>query len=285
MNRLRIAIQKSGRLTEASKALLEECGINLPVAKRKLMTPASNFPLEVYYLRDDDIPAYVADGIADLGILGENVFRESQQKIDKIENLRFAGCRLSVAIPKNVKNADLQWLSGKRIATTYPNVLQEYLDKNAIKAEIHKISGSVEIAPNIGLADAICDIVSSGSTLLSNGLKELCTVFKSQAILVGRSDIAPEKKALLDQLLFRIRSVQKAQDNQYILLNAPNNAIEQICNLIPGMKSPTIVPLVQEGWSSIQSVIDKEQFWEVIDQLKQCGAQGILTMPIGKMIL
>lgn len=284
MKRLRIAIQKSGRLTEASNKLLKECGINIQNGKRQLLAPASNFPLDIYYLRNGDIPQYIEDGIADIGILGENIVLEKQNNIEIIKRLGFAKCRLSLAIPRNTPFDSLAQLNNSKIATTYANILQEFLQKNSIQAEIHKISGSVEIAPNIGLGDAICDIVSTGSTLLSNGLKEVATVMQSEAVLVSNKNLDSWKQTLINKLLFRIDAVRNAQNNKYILLNAPNESIAEISAILPGIKSPTVLPLAKEGWSSLHSVVNEEQFWEIIDQLQEKGAEGILVIPIEKMI-
>ncbi|WMX12907.1 MULTISPECIES: ATP phosphoribosyltransferase [unclassified Aureispira] len=282
---LRIAIQKSGRLTEKSMQLLSDCGIQLQNGKRKLLSPATNFPLEIYYLRDDDIPQYVEDGVADIGILGENVLLEEQAKVDKILDLGFAQCRLSLAIPKNEVYTGLDYWQGKKIATTYSNILRQYLKEKHIEADIHSISGSVEIAPSIGLAEGICDLVSSGSTLLSNGLKEVEVILKSQAVLIANQNLSLGKQQILEQLLFRIRAKQAAAHNKYILLNAPNDRIEAICALLPGMKSPSILPLKDKNWSSLHSVVQEQAFWEVIDKLKAAGAEGILVIPIEKMIV
>jgi ATP phosphoribosyltransferase len=281
---LRIAIQKSGRLKEGSLDLLKESGFSFSNGKDQLKTQARNFPLEVLFLRDDDIPQYVEDNVADIGIVGENIVAEKKKKVVTIKRLDFAKCRLSFAIPRSENYTGIQFLSGKNIATSYPNVVQDFLTKNNIKAGIHEISGSVEIAPGIGLADAICDLVSTGSTLLSNGLKEVEVVMQSEAILISNATLDPGKQQILDKLLFRIEAVQKAKNNKYILLNCPNDAIERITNVIPGMKSPTIMPLSREGWSSLHSVVDENDFWEKIDQLKALGAQGILVIPIEKMI-
>jgi ATP phosphoribosyltransferase len=283
--RLKIAIQKSGRLSEVSLSILKECGIDIKNGKSALLTSASNFPLDVLFLRDDDIPEYVADGIAHLGILGENVVVESKAKIDIIKRLDFGRCRLSLAVPKSVDYVNLQYFNGKKIATSYPNILNDYLTENGVTSDIHVISGSVEIAPNIGLADAICDIVSSGSTLLSNGLKEVQVIMKSEAVMVANRYMDAEECRILDKLLFRINAVMTAKSNKYIILNAPNEALEKIVRVLPGMKSPTIVPLATEGWSAIHSVLNEETFWDVIDDLKDAGAQGILVVPIEKMIV
>lgn len=282
---LRIAIQKSGRLQESSLELLKESGLSFSNGKDQLKTQAQNFPIELLFLRDDDIPQYVEDKVADIGIVGENVFTEKQKKNEIIKRLGFSKCRLSLAIPRSENYTGLSYFSGKNIATSYPNIVRSFLQKNAIQAGLHEISGSVEIAPGIGLADAICDIVSTGSTLLSNGLKEVEAVMQSEAVLIANPDIDPVKKEILDKLLFRIEAVQKAKNNKYILLNCPNESIEKITGIIPGMKSPTIIPLGKEGWSSLHSVVDENTFWEKIDLLKSFGAQGILVIPIEKMIL
>lgn len=281
---LRIAIQKSGRLQEGSLSLLKESGLSISNGRDQLKTQARNFPVEVLFLRDDDIPQYVEDNVADIGIVGENVFVEKQKQNILIKKLDFAKCRLCMAVPRSENYTGLAWLQGKNIATSYPTIVQQFLDKNNVRAGIHEISGSVEIAPGIGLADAICDIVSTGSTLLSNGLKEVETVLQSEAVMIGSPQLSAEKKSILDQLLFRIESVQKAKNNKYILLNCPNEAINKITQVIPGMNSPTILPLKREGWSSLHSVVDENDFWSKIDQLKSFGAQGILVIPIEKMI-
>jgi ATP phosphoribosyltransferase len=282
--KLRIAIQKSGRLHEDSMRLLKECGMDISNGGNKLKSSAANFPLEVYFLRDDDIPQYVEDAVADAGIVGENVVYEKKKEVEVLEQLGFGKCRLSLAVGRNEvfqKSA----LNGKRIATSYPVLLQQYLDNNKITAEIHEISGSVEIAPGIGLADAICDLVSSGSTLLTNGLKEAETILNSQAVLIQNKQLSPQKLKLLQRLQFRIRSVKKAKNNKYILLNAPDDKLNQIISLLPGMKSPTVLPLAEPGWHSVHSVIDENDFWNIIEQLKEAGAQGILVVPIEKMII
>lgn len=284
MSKLKIAIQKSGRLSEKSIRLIEECGIKLPNGGGKLITESTNFPVEVLFLRDDDIPEYVAQGVADIGIIGENVLLESRKKISVVEKLGFSACRLSLAVPKEIDYPDLAYFNGKSIATSYPNILSDYFKKHNINAKIEFISGSVEIAPGIGLAAGICDIVSSGSTLLSNGLKEVEKVLSSQAVLVA-GDLKAKKEAILNKLLFRIRAVQKAKENKYILLNAPNDKLDKIVEILPGMNSPTILPLAKEGWSSLHSVIGEDKFWEVIDALKDAGAEGILVVPIEKMIV
>ncbi|MBU4538278.1 MAG: ATP phosphoribosyltransferase [Weeksellaceae bacterium] len=285
MSKLKIALQKSGRLSEKSVALLEECGLKFPNGGGKLITESSNFPVEILFLRDDDIPQYVEQNVAHIGIIGENVFLESQKSISIIEKLNFSGCRLSLAVPKETDYEGLNFFNNKKIATSYPNILGKYLRENNISATVEVISGSVEIAPGIGLADGICDIVSSGSTLLSNGLKEVVTVFKSQAVLVANQNLDSEMQQILNKLLFRIRSVQKAKENKYILLNSPNDQLEKIIQILPGMNSPTILPLAKEGWSSLHSVIGEEKFWDIIDELKEAGAEGILVVPIEKMIL
>ncbi len=282
---LKIAIQKSGRLTEKSLQLLRNCGIDIPAESRKLKASANNFPIELYFLRDDDIPEYVQDGIADLGILGENVLLEKKAAVETVMPLGFAKCKLSLAVPRNEQYEGLDYWEGKKIATTYTNILSNFLKKNKINAEIHSISGSVEIAPGIGLAQGICDIVSTGSTLLSNGLKAVEVVLNSQAVLISNQNLSEEKQQILDKLLFRIRAKQKAATNKYILLNAPDSKIDEICALLPGMKSPSVLPLREKGWSSLHSVVQENQFWEVIDQLKQAGAEGILVLPVEKMIV
>lgn len=281
---LRIAIQKSGRLQEGSLKLLKDCGLSISNGKDQLKTQASNFPVEVLFLRDDDIPQYIEDGVADVGIIGENIFVEKQKAGEIIKRLNFAKCRLAMAVPRTTDYTGIGWFEGKNIATSYPNIVSDFLKRNNITAGIHEISGSVEIAPGIGLADAICDIVSTGSTLLSNGLKEVELVMKSEAVLVARK-LDTTKKQILNKLVFRMEAVQQASNNKYILLNCPNEAIEPITNVIPGMKSPTILPLSKPGWSSLHSVVDENDFWEKIDQLKKLGAEGILVIPIEKMIL
>ncbi len=281
---LRIAIQKSGRLQEESLKLLKESGLVFSNGKDQLKTQATNFPVELLFLRDDDIPQYVEDQVADAGIVGENVMIEKQKKNELVRRLDFAKCRLSIAIPRSDTYGGISSLAGKNIATSYPTIVKQFLTKHNIEAGIHEISGSVEIAPGIGLADAICDIVSTGSTLLSNGLKEVEVVMKSEAVLISTPNLASEKKKTLDQLLFRIQSVQSAKNSKYILLNCPNDAIEKITSVIPGMKSPTIMPLGRPGWSSLHSVVNENDFWEKIDLLKSFGAEGILVIPIEKMI-
>ena len=282
---LRIAIQTKGRLNEDSMALITETGIKLIASSRRLISAAKNFPLEALFLRDDDIPQCVADGVADVGIVGKNEVMEQQQTVDIIKHLGFSKCRLSLAIPKDIEYQGLEWFSGKKIATSYPRILKDFLTANHIEADIHFIAGSVEIAPGIGLADAIFDIVSSGSTLVSNRLKEVETVMNSEAVLVATPNLSIEKQAILDELIFRIEAVEKGRGKKYILLNAPNNKLEQIIQVLPGMTSPTIMPLAKSGWSSLHSVINESEFWEVIGNLKKNGAEGILVLPIEKMIL
>jgi ATP phosphoribosyltransferase len=282
---LKIAVQKSGRLYEDSIRLLKECGIELNNGNKQLKAAAFNFPIEVFFLRDDDIPQYVYDGVADIGIVGENVLLEKAKDIDLVYRLGFGKCRLSVAVPKAMEYKAASDLNGLKIATTYSTILQHYLTKNNINAEIHEISGSVEIAPGIGLADAICDLVSSGSTLFTNGLKEVEIILQSEAVLTSNKKLSVDNKAILDKLLLRINAVKTAKNNKYILLNAPNNQLKSISSLLPGMKSPTIVPLAEEGWSSVQSVVNENDFWEVIEKLKSFGAEGIIVLPIEKMIV
>lgn len=282
---LRIAVQKSGRLYEGSMKLLKECGIEISNGNNQLRVKAADFPLEVFFLRDDDIPEYVQDAVADIGFVGENVVQETAKAVNTVENLGFGKCRLSIAIPKNGELKTLADLNGKKIATSYPNILDHFLAQKNIKAAVHVISGSVEIAPRIGLADAICDLVSSGSTLFTNELKELETILSSEAVLISNPQLTGEKKILLESLLFRIRSVKKAKNNKYVLLNAPNDKLDTIIRLLPGMKSPTILPLAEPGWSSVHSVINETDFWKVIQDLKDNGAQGILIIPIEKMIV
>jgi ATP phosphoribosyltransferase len=283
--RLKLAVQKSGRLHDDSIRLLKEAGIDIGNGVNKLKAEATNFPLELFFLRDDDIPQYVEDGVADIGFVGENVVYEKAKKIEVAYELGFGKCRLSFAVKKGEHFTGPSYLSGKKIATSYPVLVQAYLDKHKIKAEIHEISGSVEIAPGIGLADIICDLVSSGSTLFMNGLKEAETILDSQAVLIKRASLESAQAAILEKLLFRIESVKKAKRNKYVLLNAPNNNLEKIISLLPGMKSPTVVALATPGWSSVHSVIDESDFWEIIEQLKLAGAEGILVVPIEKMIL
>lgn len=284
MEKLSIGIQKSGRLSEKSLELLKESGINLPNGSRKLLSSSQNFPLKAVFLRDDDIPQYVFDAVTDAGIVGENVVLEKGQDLEIVERLGFARCRMSIALPKNAEYGGPASLNEKKIATSYPGILGAFLEKNSIDAEIHVISGSVEIAPGIGLADAIFDIVSTGSTLVSNRLKEVEVVVESEAVLVARRGLEPAKREILDQLIFRMRAVRRSRDNKYILLNAPNDRLEDIISVIPGMKSPTVMPLAEEGWSSVHSVLNENEFWDIIDRLREMGAQGILVIPIEKMI-
>jgi ATP phosphoribosyltransferase len=283
--RLKIAIQKSGRLYDDSLTLLKDCGIDLKNGINKLKTEAENFPMEVFFLRDDDIPQYVEDAVADIGIVGENVIYEKNKKISISEKLGFGKCRLSVAIGRNESYGDCTYLRDKKIATTYPVLVEKFLTEKNIRAEIHEISGSVEIAPGIGLADAIVDLVSSGSTLFMNGLKEVETILHSEAVLIRNPAIGIQQQQILEKLLFRIRSVRKARHTKYILLNAPNDHLKEIISLLPGMKSPTVLPLAEPGWSSVHSVVNENDFWEIIEKLKMAGAQGILVVPIEKMIL
>jgi ATP phosphoribosyltransferase len=285
MEKLRVAIQKSGRLSEKSLDLLKEAGINLNNGSRKLRSVAQTFPLEVIYLRDDDIPQYVEDGVAHIGIVGENEFAEKACEVDLVERLGYSRCRLSIAIPKSDTYGGLKDLNQKRIATSYPVILERYLDAQGVKADIHVLSGSVELAPSIGMADAIFDIVSSGSTLISNGLKEVEVIMKSEAVIIANKRLNAEASRVLEDLQFRIRSVLAAKNNKYILLNAPNENLDKIVQTLPGMKSPTVMPLAQEGWSSVHSVLSEKEFWGVIDILRELGAQGILVIPIEKMIV
>jgi ATP phosphoribosyltransferase len=281
---LRIAVQKSGRLSEDSLGLFKECGIRLDSKGGQLKATSSNFPAEFLFLRDDDIPGYVEEGVADVGIVGENVFVETQKNVEVVHQLGFSKCRLSLAIPRGEKYESIHDLAGKRIATSYPVILGNYLNTQGVQAKIEVISGSVEIAPSIGLAEAVCDIVSSGSTLLSNGLKEVEKIFTSEAILIGHAQMEPSKRELLEQVLFRIKAVQAAKNNKYIVLNAPNAAIEEVISLLPGMKSPTVVPLAEPGWSAVHSVLNENDFWHNIEKLRAAGAEGILVIPIEKMI-
>ena len=282
---LRIAVQAKGRLFEDTMELLAEAGIKISSEKRTLLVSAKGFPIEALFLRDDDIPQSVHDGVADIGIVGENEYMEKNYPVEIIQRLGFSKCRLSLAIPKDENYTGLEWFAGKKIATSYPGILKRFLDKNNIKADIHVISGSVEISPGIGLSDAIFDIVSSGSTLVYNRLKEVEVVAESEALLIGHPGMSEEKKAILKELLFRINAVKTACGKKYILLNAPNDKIDEIIALIPGMKSPTVMPLAQGGWSSMHSVIEEKRFWDVIGKLKSLGAEGILVIPIEKMII
>jgi ATP phosphoribosyltransferase len=285
MSELKIAIQKNGRLSENSKHLLEECGIKFSNGSGVLKTTATNFPVEVLFLRDDDIPQYVEQQVADIGILGENMVLEKDKDVKIMEKLGFAQCRLSLAVPKEEIYPGLQFFMNKKVATSYPKLLNDFFKKNNIIAEIEEINGSVEIAPGIGLADAVCDIVSSGSTLLTNGLREVETVLNSQAVIIGNRNPDNEKQKILDRLLFRIRAVKYAKENKYILLNAPESSISKISEILPGMKSPTILPLIEKGWYSLHSVVKEDEFWESINKLKEAGAEGILVIPIEKMIM
>lgn len=285
MGKLKIAVQKSGRLHDDSMKILSEVGISIDNGKDQLKASAKNFPLEVFYLRNGDIPQYLIDGVVDAAIIGENILIENGGKVTIMEKLGFSTCKVSIAVPKSFKYTTLSDLEGKRIATSYPNTVQQFLDKNNISAQLHIINGSVEIAPNIGLADAIVDIVSSGSTLFKNNLKEVEVLLKSEAVLTASPLISPENQVTLEKLQFRMQSVLKGRQSKYILLNAPNDKIEKIMSVLPGMRSPTVLPLAQEGWSSIHSVINKNEFWEVIDELKENGAEGILVCPIENMVI
>ena len=281
---LRIAVQAKGRLFDETMTMLAESSIKVESGKRTLLVPAKNFPVEILYLRDDDIPQAVASGIADVGIVGENEFEERQEDAEIVKRLDFSKCRLSLAIPKEIDYKGLDWFNGKKIATSYPGILKRFLDQNGIKADIHVITGSVEIAPGIGLADSIFDIVSSGSTLVSNNLKEVEVVMKSEAVLIGNKKLTEEKRLILNELLFRFDSYKNAEGKKYIVLNIPNDKIEAASQLLPGMKAPTITKLETDGWSSLASVIEEKYFWEIIGKLKNLGAEGILVMPIEKMI-
>ena len=283
--KIRIAIQKSGRLNEDSLQILKDCGISIDNGRDQLKASAGNFPLEVFYLRNGDIPQYLRDGVVDIAIIGENVLIEKGEDISIAQKLGFSKCKVSLAIPKGKKYGSVKDFEGKRIATSYPNTVNQYLAKQGVKADLHIITGSVEIAPNIGLADAICDIVSSGSTLFKNNLKEVEVMLTSEAVLAVSPEIDPEREAILDKLLFRIRAVLKGRSYKYVLLNAPNDKVDEIIKMLPGMKSPTVLPLAEEGWSSVHSVVDKNQFWDVIDKLKAAGAQGILVSAIEKMVI
>ena len=282
---IKIAIQKSGRLNEESLGILKKCGISIDNGKDQLKAPARNFPMEVLYLRNGDIPQYLRDGVVDLAIIGENLIYEKGKDLTIIENLGFSKCRVSIAVPKEVDFNDLKDLKGKRIATSYPNTVNQFLAENGILADLHIINGSVEIAPNIGLADAICDIVSSGSTLFKNNLKEVAKILESQAVLVQSPNLSAEKLEIVEKLLFRLGTVIRAKKSKYILMNAPNDKIDLISDILPVLKSPTVLPLAKGGWSSLHSVIDETSFWEVIDELKAAGAEGILVCPIEKMVL
>ena len=282
--KLKIALQKSGRLADGSTELLRKCGIGFSNGLGKLRAEAADFPLEIFFLRDDDIPDYVADGVADVGIVGENVIAENPKAVGTIEKLGFGRCRLSLAVPKGFEYTELSDVAGKKIATSYPNILRGFFSSRGVEADIHEISGSVEIAPSIGLADAVCDLVSSGSTLFSNGLREVETVMNSEAVLIARRELGTDAKGILDKLLFRIRSVKAAEQNKYILLNAPIEKIDDIKRLLPGMRSPSMVPLAEPGWVSMHSVVGEADFWEVVDALKRAGAEGILVLSIDQMI-
>lgn len=282
---IRIAVQSKGRLYEDTMNLLKEAGIKIGNSKRTLLVKASNFPVEILYLRDDDIPQTVASGVADLGVVGENELLEKGEDVDIAKRLGFSSCRLSLAIPKSVEYSGVEWFNGKKIATSYPNILNDYMRKTGISMDLHVITGSVEIAPSIGLADGICDIVSSGSTLISNNLKEVEEVMRSEALLISNKQLTEEKKAILSELIFRIDAVKSAEDKKYVLMNAPTNKVNEITSILPGVKSPTIMPLATDGWSSIHTVLDEKCFWQIIGQLKSLGAEGILVLPIEKMIL
>ncbi len=284
MSKLKIAVQKSGRLNEGSLKLLKDCGLSIDNGRDQLKAEVRNFPMEVLYLRNSDIPQYLEDGVVDIAILGENLLIEKQKQAEVIRKLGFSKCRVSLAVPKEVDEDSLAYFEGKKIATSYPNTLNQFLNENGVKADIHVISGSVEIAPNIGLADGICDIVSSGSTLFKNGLRETQVMLRSEAVLVRSLQLSEEKEALLDKLLFRLDAVLRAKDTKYILMNVPNDSIDKVTSILPVLKSPTIMPLAEEGWSSLHSVIKENEFWGVIDQLKDAGAEGILVAPIEKMV-
>jgi ATP phosphoribosyltransferase len=285
MSNLKIAIQKSGRLHEDSLKLLKDCGITIDNGKDQLKVIAPNFPLEILYLRNSDIPQYLEDGVVDIAIVGENLLIETRKEVEVIEKLGFSKCKVSLAVPKEIDDDSLSYFQNKKIATSYPNTLLEFLTKKKITAEIHVISGSVEIAPNIGLADGICDIVSSGSTLFKNGLRETQVILRSEAVLAKSLKLDGDKKKILDRLLFRMQSVLRAKNSKYILMNVPNEKIKKVSAILPVLKSPTVLPLAEEGWSSLHSVIDEEKFWNVIDELKEAGAEGILIVPIDKMVL
>ena len=283
--KLRIAVQKSGRLLDDSIGLLKECGIRIDNGRDQLKASARNFPVEVLYLRNSDIPQYIQDGVADIGIVGENTLIEKDKRTDIKLKLGFSRCRLSLATPKSMDYSGPKSLAGKRIATSYPVSLRQYLDREGIEAEIHEISGSVEIAPNIGLADAICDLVSTGSTLFKNGLEEQDVILRSEAVIAASPKIDAARDEILNKLLFRVKSVMAAKDKSYLLMNAPNDRVDDIIELLPGMRSPTVLPLAEEGWSSVHTVVAEDKFWDIIHQLRQAGAEGILIVPIDKMIL
>jgi len=285
MSKLKIAVQKSGRLNEDSLKLLKDCGISINNGKGQLKAESSNFPLEVLYLRNSDIPQYIEDGVADIAIVGENGLIDKRSDLKIVERLGFSKCRVSLAVPKDADYTGIEWFEGKKLATSYINTIQDYFDSKGINCEYHQISGSVEIAPNIGLADGICDIVESGSTLFKNGLKEVTTILKSEAVLVSNKNLSAEKQVILDKMVFRIKAVLKGKKSKYVLLNAPINKVDEISAILPGMKSPTVTPLAEEGWCSLQTVIEENQFWEIINALKEAGAEGILIMPIEKIVL
>ncbi len=285
MSKLKIAIQKSGRLNQDSLKLLKDCGISVENGIDQLKVSVGNFPMEILYLRNSDIPQYVEDGVVDIAIIGENLLIEKQNKVEIVQQLGFSKCKVSLAIPKEVEDESLTYFNGKKIATSYPNTLQAFLDKNNTNAEIHTISGSVEIAPNIGLSDGICDIVSTGSTLFKNGLKETQVILKSEAVLIKSSQLTSKQEQILEKLLFRIQAVLRAKNTKYILMNVPNDKIKEVSSILPVLKSPTVLPLAEEGWSSLHSVIDEDKFWNVIDELKNAGAEGILIVPVDKMVL
>lgn len=285
MSKLKIAIQKSGRLHEESLKLLKSCGIKVENGNDQLKVDIPNFPMEILYLRNSDIPQYLEDGVADIAIVGENLLIEKRKNVEIVQKLGFSKCRVSLAVPKDITPDDLSYFNGRKVATSYPNTIQDYFKKNKVDADIHIISGSVEIAPNIGLADAICDIVSSGSTLFKNGLKETHVILKSEAVLAKSQNLDAEKNQILEKLLFRILAVLKARNSKYILMNVPDSKIEQVSKILPVLRSPTVLPLAESGWSSLHSVIDEDKFWEVIDELKDAGAEGILIVPIDKIVL
>ena len=285
MTKLRIAVQSKGRLHDDTMALLSEAGIKIPSSKRTLLVESSNFPVEILYLRDDDIPQSVVGGVADLGVVGRNELEEKQEDAEVVRPLGFSKCRLSLAIPKAADYSSLSWFEGKKIATSYPGILSRFMEQKGIVTDIHVITGSVEISPGIGLADAIFDIVSSGGTLVSNNLKEVEVVMQSEALLIGDRQMSDEKRALLDELLFRIEAVKNAEDKKYVLMNVPTERLEEIIGVLPGMKSPTVMPLATPGWNSVHTVIDERSFWQIISRLKELGAEGILVIPVEKMIL
>ena len=285
MSKLKIAIQKSGRLHEDSLKLLKSCGIKIDNGKDQLKVEVPNFPLEILYLRNSDIPQYLEDGVVDIAIVGENLLIEKNKKVQILEKLGFSKCRVSLAVPKEIEISDASYFNGKKIATSYPNTIKKYFNERNIKVDVHVISGSVEIAPNIGLADGICDVVSSGSTLFKNGLKETDIVLKSEAVLASSFNLSIQKQKILDQLIFRIKAVLRAKNSKYILMNLPSDKIREVSSILPVLKSPTILPLAKNGWSSLHSVIDEDKFWEVIDELKAAGAEGILVAPIDKIVL